>query len=81
MQNETIYEREQQFGGLEKELTNMKGIFKRKQHKELWEQQTSNKVESDSIQHTGKIAVKAPGSKERNVKTTDNHRRSNRGGR
>lgn len=50
MQNETIYEREQQFGGLEKELTNTKGIFKRKQRKELWEQQTSNKVESDSIQ-------------------------------
>lgn len=37
-QNEAIYEREQQLGGLEKELANAKGIFKGKQRKELQEQ-------------------------------------------
>lgn len=34
-QSEAIYEREQQFGGLEKELANAKGIFKGKQRKEM----------------------------------------------
>ena len=37
-QNEAIYEREQQLGGLEKKLANAKGIFKGKQRKELQEQ-------------------------------------------
>ena len=37
-QNTAIYEREQQFAGVEKELVGAKGIFKAKQRKELQEQ-------------------------------------------
>lgn len=37
-QSEAIYEREQQLGGLAKELANAKGIFKGKQRKEMQEQ-------------------------------------------